>query len=640
MRSKLLSTRYLQPGETENEMYTRVDRAVMGYCTVCRRYMSDGIFLPNSPTLANAGTTTIGGLSACYVLPITDSLESIYQTLTDAAIVHKHFGGTGFNFSSLRPTGSPIKSTGGTACGPLKVIELFNQSAETVAQGGKREGANMGILNDDHPDIVKFIHYKRDKGRLRHFNLSVGITDESRSGFGELVSHVAEAAWECGCPGMVFLNRLERDNPTPHLGKIEATNPCGEQPLLPYESCNLGSINLSKFVSTDGLFDYEEFTRVIQTSVEFLDRVIDCNRYPTPKIAVATKATRKIGLGIMGWADALIKMDIQYTSNQAIGVINAIGEVFQKVAHETSVVRGEELGVYPDYEGGEERRNATVTTIAPTGTLSYLAGCSSGIEPVYEFKHVRTSEEGSQIINHPLYELAARRDMLDQVAHKIGWEWHLKHQEAWQRYIDNAVSKTINIPKTTTVDEVEKIYNAAFDYDIKGLTIYRDGSKGEQVLTGQVTQPVNDIVEVIANRKKLQSGCGEIRVDCAELISRPNIPYEVVILTSGGCRASNEFMGKVISKYIHDPRLIGDEETTIRRICKTAHKVECTTAMKNPRSMGKSCADVIAKRMEQVWSGKSKIPNDPKCPQCGSSITFQGGCGSGECGNCGWSGCS
>lgn len=653
IRSKVLSTRYLLPGETEPEMYIRVAKAIIGgepeEWGPYGQLMHDGIFLPNTPTLVNAGTTKPGGFSACYVVPVEDSLDGIYQSLHHAAIIHKAFGGTGFNFSSIRPKGSLIQSTGGQSCGPVKVMHLFNESAGVIRQGGIREGANMGILNSTHDDIHEFIHCKEDGQSFSHFNISVGFEDKPDE---ELLGEIASAAWKTGCPGVVFLDMINVDNPTPKLGKIDATNPCSEQPLLPYESCNLGSINLSKFVEGDAI-NLSRLGYAVRSAVRFLDAVIDKNQYPLERVRTATLTTRKIGLGVMGWADLLILLGIPYCSEDALTTIDEIGGVLRNVAIEESVELGKEKGYYPDYyeHGGFQRRNASLLTIAPTGSLHKLARCSSGIEPIYDWETTVTIEAGTFTIEHPLKSLAADRDLLGDIAHNIPWLWHLRHQARWQSWIDNGVSKTINLPSSATPEDVYQIYNQAYKMGCKGVTIYRDGSKSAQVLSSATTTTTGERLlanhpdqrpVTVGTRYPAYSGCGKLRVECDCLIESPTVPYEVVILTSGGCKANNEFTGKLISKYIHDPRLLGDELTTVSRICDTAHRVECSTAMRNPKSEGKSCPDIIAKRMEAVWLKKEvRAGKDtPTCPDCGNVLEFGSGCSKGSCPVCGWSGCT
>jgi len=639
MKEKLLKDRYLQPGErTERDVYERVAKFIgredRKYTETLLNAMSHGIWLPNTPTLVNAGVPGAGGLSACYVLPVEDSLDGIYRTVWHAARVHKYFGGTGFNFSRLRPRGSLIQSTKGKACGPVKVMELLNESAGVVSQGGKREGANMGILNADHPDIQEFIHCKDSGSGLSHFNISVGIKDSDMQSDNGLVHTIAEHAWRTGDPGVVFLDRLNETNRFPERGVIDCTNPCGEQPLRPYESCNLASINLSKLIPEGETFDYGMLDDTVRLSVRALNDVIDLNTFPIPEIREATLLSRKIGSGVMGWADLLIKMGISYQSTEAIQLIDKIGSRYYDVA--TREVPGRTYN------------NETVMTIAPTGTLSFLADCSSGIEPVFDWTYTRESEAGIVTLEHPLTDLARQHGLLEDTAKHISVEWQLKHMAAWQNHVDNAVSKTINLSSSATVQDIEDAIHLAWKLKCKGITVYRDGSKDKQVLTSvRPTGPIpgrgqpsskGDRVERYGRTLDFPTGCGEIHVTTNNNIADDH-PYEAYVLTQGGCKANMEGMGKVISKYIHDPRLYGDEKTTIKRIISTLSKVECTTAMKNPNSAGKSCPDILAKRMNAFWFTESEIVTN-KCPQCGTVLSFGSGCRSGTCMTCGWSGCS
>lgn len=632
MREQLLRDRYLQPGEqTETDMYKRVARFISRgedtYEDELFRAMAGGFWLPNTPTLVNAGTSSGGGLSACYVLPIEDSLDGIYKTVWDAAKVHKAFGGTGFNFSHIRGKGELIRSTGGRACGPIKVMHLLNESAGVVSQGGKREGANMGILNSDHPDIHEFIRCKDNDGVLTHFNISVGLYDRDLRDNPELIREIAEHAWRTGDPGVVFLDRLSEGNLHPELGPIECTNPCGEQPLRAYESCNLASINLSKFVDEySQTFDIKMFSSYVRLSIQALNDIVDLNTFPIPEIEEATLRTRKIGSGVMGWADALVKLGISYQSPNAIEMIHSIGNIYLEVAKDEANGRG----------------NETLLTIAPTGTLSYLANCSWGIEPIYDWSYSRESESGIDTVKSELYGTALQRGIAESsLAKNISYQVQIQHVAAWQQYVDNAVSKTINFPASVKVEDIENAIRFAWERKCKGITIYRDGSKSKQVIktvTQSEIKGAENVSEVVSHRKKFPTGCGNIRVDCAELPQRPNVPYEVIVLTSGGCKANNAFTGKLISKYIHDPRLEGQEIDTVRRICDTARTITCDTAILNRKSSGKSCADIIAKYMEQRWL--QKTIDQQTCPQCGAILTFGRGCRNGTCTNCNWSGCS
>ena len=645
MREKLLRDRYLQPGENcEQDMYHRVAKFISqgdeSYEDELFRAMDQGYWLPNTPTLVNAGTNSGGGLSACYVLPIEDSLDGIYKTVWDAAKVHKAFGGTGFNFSHIRGKGFPIKSTGGKACGPIKVMELLNMSAGVVSQGGKREGANMGILNSDHPDIHEFIRCKDTDDTLTHFNISVGLYDRDLTDNPGLISEIAEHAWRTGDPGVVFLDRLSDSNLRPDIGPIDCTNPCGEIALRAYESCNLASINLSKLVG-DGGFKYGLFDDYIELSVRALNDIIDLNTYPIPEIEKATKLTRKIGSGIMGWADALVMLGISYQSEEAINLIHQIGKQYIESAKSFA----------------ELHHNETVLTIAPTGTLSYLAGCSWGIEPIYDWEYTRESESGIDVVKSNLLKKALHDRIADESLSKnISYEWQIKHQATWQKYVDNSISKTINFQASATVKDVEDAIRLAWKSGCKGITVYRDGSKQKQVITSR-KQPIDPKVtdghnvERFGTTLDFITGCGRIHITCNERDKDSGVPFEVYNLSDGGCAAYGEALGKVMSKYIHDPRLSGGERETVSRLVKTLKKVDCPTALRNPKSQGKSCADIIAQRMSMVWlqapqgghntkSGKQDtVVETATCPQCGATLTFGRGCRNGTCVQCNWSGC-
>lgn len=504
------------------------------------RLMASLDFLPNSPTLMNAGRP-LGQLSACFVLPIEDSLESIFETLKATAFIHKSGGGTGFNFSQLRPKGDVVFSTSGVASGPISFMKVFDAATEAIKQGGKRRGANMGILNIDHPDIEEFIKVKNKPGELSNFNLSVAITDTfiealkkgedfplinprthkvvKRVSSERLFHQICEMAWLSGDPGVIFLDTINRFNPTPHMGKILATNPCGEQPLLPYESCNLGSINLAHFVK-DKKIDWERLRETVHLAVRFLDDVIEVNRFPLPQIAKKTTLIRKIGLGIMGFADMLIKMRIGYSEDRALEIAEKVMKFINEESMKASAELAIERGSFPAYPGSlwdkwgfPPLRHATTTTIAPTGTLSLIAGVSSGIEPLFGIYYERKTLDGVLIKEfHPLFEeileeegfkeseietlkeeikekgLISRIKMRESIkklfytALEIPWERHLAIQRVFQKYTHNAVSKTINLPESASVEEVKKIYLLAYTWGLKGVTIYRYGSKSEQVI--------------------------------------------------------------------------------------------------------------------------------------------------------------
>jgi ribonucleoside-diphosphate reductase alpha chain len=494
-------------------------------------------FLPNSPTLMNAGRK-YQQLAACFVLPIEDSIESIFDTLKYAAMIHQSGGGTGFNFSNLRPKGDTVKASSGVASGPIGFMQIFDASTEQIKQGGMRRGANMGILNVDHPDIIEFITTKDDPKVLTNFNISVAITDEFMTALNEnktyslinprnkqVVREVKSKkifdllvlmAWKNADPGVIFIDTINRVNPTPNLGKIESTNPCGEVPLLPWEACNLGSINVSNFVKDGGL-DYKRLTGTIQDAVHFLDNVIDANKYPLEKIEKIVKGNRKVGLGIMGFADLLIQLGVKYGSERSFEIADELMGFIEKEAHRTSEQLAQERGVFPNYErsiydGISRLRNATLTSIAPTGTISIIAGCSSGIETIFGVVFRREILAGQVFFDiNPHFEKIAKEggfystELMEKIANQgiitdmpevpeevrevfvtaleVPPDAHVKMQAVFQRNVDNAVSKTVNLPQNATVKDVEKIFLLAYELNCKGITVYRYGSKEHQVLS-------------------------------------------------------------------------------------------------------------------------------------------------------------
>lgn len=505
-------------------------------------------FLPNSPALMNAGRE-LQQLAACFVLPVEDSLSSIFDAIKHTALIHQSGGGTGFSFSRLRPTNDRVLSTSGIASGPVSFMKVFNMATEVIKQGGTRRGANMGILRIDHPDILDFIMAKDDPKELTNFNISVGVTDEfmksvevnreyyltnprdkkkvRRLSAARVFDLIVESAWRSGEPGILFLDRINKDNPTPDIGDIEATNPCGEQPLLPYEACNLGSVDLSKMVikkKGSAEIDYERLERVIKIGVRFLDNIIDVNRYPLPQIERITKGNRKIGLGVMGFADMLIKLGIPYDSNEAINQADRIMRFIRKIADGTSYEIAKERGPYPNFyqvrskkTGNMAMRNATRTTVAPTGTLSIIANCSSGIEPLYGISYVRTVMDDIKLfeVNPFFIEIAKEqsfysKELIDSLAnresiqeiedipgairrlfvtsHDISPEFHVRMQAAFQRHVDNAVSKTVNFPNNAIIKDVKRAFLLAYKEGCKGITIYRSGIRKKQVLSCQNIQ--------------------------------------------------------------------------------------------------------------------------------------------------------
>ncbi len=558
----VLETRYfrkgedLKPIENAKQMFERVagniakadknygasDEKINQTADVFYRLMTSLDFMPNSPTLMNAGAA-LQQLSGCFVLPIEDDMESIFQAIKDTAMIHKSGGGTGFSFSRLRPSNDAVKTTGGVASGPISFMRVFNAATEEIKQGGTRRGANMGILRIDHPDILHFIKSKADQTALNNFNISVGLTEdfmktvENKEKFdlinpktkekvrsvdaNKIFDLIVKMAWKNGEPGIIFLDRMNKDNPTPEIGEIEATNPCGEQPLLPYESCNLGSINLKQMVK-DGKIDWDHLKITVYKAVHFLDNVIDMNRYPLQQISENTLANRKIGLGVMGFAEMLFLLNISYCSDKGV----ELGEKVMKFVDETARKASEELaekrGPFPNFQKSiykNERpiRNAARTTIAPTGTISIISDCSSGVEPLFAISFVKNVMDKHKLFetNKIFKNIAKERGFYSKeliekiaqegtiahmdeipedikklfvVAHDVAPIWHIKMQAAIQKYTNNAVSKTVNFSNKATEDDIRKVYNLAYTLNCKGVTVYRDGSRDMQVLQTKKTK--------------------------------------------------------------------------------------------------------------------------------------------------------
>jgi ribonucleoside-diphosphate reductase alpha chain len=553
----VLKKRYLQRDENQNvtespvELFERVAHAVSEAesdfrSQISKREVEEKFFqmmnrlefIPNSPTLMNAGTS-LGQLSACFVLPVEDSIDGIFESLKNMARIHQTGGGTGFDFSRLRPKGDLVSTTKGSASGPASFMSIFNQATGVIVQGGRRRGANMGILRCDHPDIEDFIEAKIQEGSFSNFNLSVGITDKfmeavQKNGSFDLVNPRTKekvrsikasslfdlmlySSWRTGDPGMIFLDEINRHNPTPRLGRIEATNPCGEIPLLPYESCNLGSIDLSKFVK-NGAMEWDRLKKAVWWGIRFLDDVIQVNKYPLPQIEQIASGNRKIGLGVMGFADMLIRMGIPYTSDDAVKTASTVMKFFHQVSIEASVDLARERGVFPNHaqsvfsKKNIKLRNATVNTVAPTGTISIIAGCSSGIEPLFALSYVRNVLSGTRFFEtHPMFEMELRRrglyskELMAEVGRvgslrdiqsipedlkevfitsfDVSADIHLRIQAAFQEHTDNSVSKTINLPSDATVEDVRRIFMMAHELKCKGITIYRYNTKQGQVLS-------------------------------------------------------------------------------------------------------------------------------------------------------------
>ena len=679
-------------------------------------------FLPNSPTLMNAGRH-LGQLSACFVLPVGDSMEEIFDSIKNAALIHKSGGGTGFSFSRLRPKGSTVNSTGGVASGPVSFMKVFNSATEAVKQGGTRRGANMGILRVDHPDILEFIACKNDTHEINNFNISVGITEKFMEAVAkgedyelrdpssglvtgtlsakEVYDKIVDSAWRTGEPGIVFLDRLNRDNVTPTLGEIESTNPCGEQPLLPYESCNLGSINLVRHLKkTESGYeiDWDRLKKTVHSAVHFLDNVIDVNKYPLPEIDRVTKLTRKIGLGIMGFADMLLYLGVPYNSEEGVETAQKLMAFIEKEGKDASAKLAETRGAFPLFNestlaGGVPVRNATVTTIAPTGTLSIIAGVSSGVEPVFAFAYIRNIMDGTHFIetNAILKERLERSGLLSDelmsriakegtlahipglpeeikrvfvCAHDVSPIWHIRMQAAFQDHTDNAVSKTVNFVSSATREDVSEVYQLAWRLGCKGTTIYRDGSRAEQVLNiGKVSgeaEPAPEYGHIQPRpRPGVTTGFTEkVKIGCGNLYITVNYDEKGIceVFTNtgraGGCPSQSEATARLVSVGIRsgiDPKKIIQQRQGIR----------CPSTIRQPGLGVTSCPDAIARALEKVLKATEKheaivpvpvpasaapqaiTPAQAKlakyCPECGARLEHEGGCVT--CRNCGYSKC-
>ena len=749
MRNEILRQRYLRKDpegdvvETEDQMIRRVadtialveakygagDGQVKRYAEEFYESMRCGRFLPNSPTVMNAGRPR-GMLSACFVLPLEDSIDGIFDTVKHTALIQRAGGGTGFSFDRLRPTGDRVSSSGGRTSGPLSFGRVLSETTQAIQQGAFRRGANMGMMSVEHPDILKFMHAKRDLGALTNFNLSVKIPDGfmrrmeenpnaphvvvnprtkkryviPRSGnidscaiddllaeneaaegcytVGEVWNVIVRNAHATGEPGLCFIDRANADNPTPHLGQIEATNPCGEQPLLPYEACTLGSINVSRFVGEggDGL-DWNSLEKMIRLGVRFLDNVIGANRYPIPQIEEITLGNRKVGLGIMGFADTLILLGIRYDSEQAVQFAEELASFIQKHAHQASEELAKERGCFPNWRGSRwdtkyqrPMRNAAVTTVAPTGSISLLAACSSGIEPLFRVALRRKILDGQEFESlHPLIEeLGAKqgwlsdrvRDLLSQgtlpgdipeipeeladvlrTAHEIGPEWHVRIQAAFQKHTDNAVSKTVNLSADATVNDVDRVYRLAYESGCKGITVYRDGCRENQVITaaGQTAQPRLGAASPRARPRKVNgttikaaSGCGSLFVT----INRDEKgPFEVFtnLGKAGGCPSQSEATARTLSVALRsgiEPEILIEQLKGIRCLSTIARRKD------NKNIDVLSCPDAIARALEAAIGQDYEpviIESSNKCPDCTYPLRREAGCN--VCDNCGYTKC-
>ena len=704
-------------------------------------------FLPNSPTLMNAGRE-LQQLSACFVLPVEDSLDSIFTKVKETALIHKSGGGTGFAFSRLRPEGDVVGSTGGVASGPVSFINAFDAATDVVKQGGTRRGANMGILHVTHPDVLRFIKSKEDGTHLSNFNISVAVTEDfmvkaekgedydlvnPRTGqvtgqlnAAEVFQQMTELAWRTGDPGIVFLDRINRDNPNPQLGDIESTNPCGEQPLLPYESCNLGSLNLARMVrytDDDVTVDWDRMSEVITSAVHMLDCVIDMNDYPIQEIADMSRRTRRIGLGVMGWSDLLIQMGVRYDSVEALELAREVMKFIQEETYRASCELAESRGPFPEWQNSAYNegpaslpmRNSAPVTIAPTGTISIIAGASSGIEPLFALSYVRNVMDNTRLVEgNAFLEAVARHEgfytpeLMEQLAsigsledldvpewvkdvfrvsHDIDPRWHVRMQAAFQEYTDNAVSKTINFSHEATVDDVAEAYRSAYTLGCKGITVYRDGSKAEQVLsTGNGAQESSgdnpadpddpDAVKImglgsrVPRRRprqihgiteRVRTGHGNMYVTVN--MDSDGLPFEVfgTMGKAGGCDAA---LLEAVSRLISLALRAGIDPSEVTR---QLRGITCCPAWDNGVLVG-SGPDAVALVLDNITNGGNALESAPtsvqlslageatvngtnghspapvyptgfsqRCPECNGGVVNQEGCLT--CYSCGWNKC-
>lgn len=763
---KVLERRYLikdtegRVTETPAEMFRRVAKnlsqaeLVYGADEARRQEVEDEFysmmasldFIPNSPTMMNAGRE-LQQLSACFVLPVPDSIDGIFEAVKQAALIHKTGGGTGFAFSRIRPSNDMVMTTRGVASGPVSFMKVFDAATETIKQGSTRRGANMGILRVDHPNILDFIRMKSDMKTLTNFNISVAITEkfmeavekneeyelvnpktqeiEGKLNAREVFNLMIRNAWKNGDPGIIFLDRINRAHTTPHVMPIESTNPCGEQPLMPNESCNLGSINLVNMLNENGTrVDYEHLRRVIQLSVRFLDNVVDMNKYPVDAIREVTLGSRKIGLGVMGWADMLYRMEIPYNSDKAIQLAETVMAYIEDEGHRTSQALAEDRGVFPYWQGsvyekrGVKMRNSTVTTIAPTGTISIIAGCSGGIEPQFALVFFRNVMDNTKLpevhgyfkevlareglYSEELMEKIAEQGSLQEIeeipesirrvfvtAHDITPEWHIRMQAAFQKYTDNAVSKTVNFSSMATPEDVEHVYMLAYELGCKGVTIYRDGSRDNQVLNvGRVKEkapteealpeisvpvaaaslspaieasltenvrfdsmdankhlkPRPDVVDGKTYRAQTPLGTAFVTVNS----NGDNEPFEV--FTNVGKAGSDtaavaEAIGRLISLVLRMPSVLSPTDR-VKEVVKQLQGIggmhHLGYGQKTIRSLPDAVAQVLAQHLNLV------IGENPSefiqarvgdlCPECGNaSLLFQEGCK--KCYTCSYTEC-
>ncbi len=707
---KVLKRRYLKrddqgnPTETPEELFKRVANNIAhadllydnhadmkGVSDEFYSIMTNLEFLPNSPTLMNAGRK-LQQLSACFVLPIEDSMESIFQTVKDAAIIHKSGGGTGFSFSRLRPKGDIVHSTDGKASGPVSFMSVIDAATDVVTQGGKRRGANMGVLRVDHPDITEFITCKEEEGQFHNFNISVVVTSKFMEALKgnkdfalvnprnnkvvknikaeEIFSRITEQAWKNGEPGLIFIERINETQPTPELGDIESTNPCGEQPLLPYESCNLGSINLAKMVRREKgnlVIDWDRLKKTIRTAVHFLDNVIDVNKFPLKEIEKITKGNRKIGLGVMGFADLLLQLQIPYDSEEGLQTAEELMQFIEKESNNASQALAEKRGSFPNIEKSihdQPMRNATTTTIAPTGSLSIIAHCSSGIEPLYALAYLRKAVEEELLVINPYLEETAKKEgfyseqLMREIAEtgtvqnnenvpgkiqrifktalEIDYTWHVKMQAAFQKYTDNAVSKTINLPTSATQEDVRNAFLLAYNSGCKGITIYRDKSRLEQVLyPGKKPRKRPSMMKGTTTKFRI-GNCGNLYVTVNE--DEKGVCEVFVNIGGEGCPPLSEAVGRLISLALRSG-------IDVNAVLKQIRGIRCIGCVSDEDTVVLSCPEAIARALEAQVKGSVKF--NPKtgfrprpldiCPVCNTIMTHKEGCL--VCENCSYTQC-
>ncbi len=734
---RILEARYLKKEpdgnliETPKDMFLRVanniaeanaiyDEPVEESATEFYEMMAKLEFLPNSPTLMNADND-LQQLSACFVLPVEDSMDGIFDSIKNAALIHKSGGGTGFSFSRIRPKNDIVKTTGGVASGPISFMRIFDEATNTVKQGGKRRGANMGVMKVDHPDIRDFITCKEDEDQLNNFNISVAITEDFMEAYindekyelinprtgkidrledaNEIFNLIVEMAYKNGEPGIIFLDKINEENPTPEIGEIESTNPCGEQPLLPFEACNLGSINLSKM--TDGPIgnaeiNYDKLASTVKKAVHFLDNVIDMSEFPLDKITEMVQGNRKIGLGVMGYSDMLLKLGLAYNSQEAVETAEDIMGFINKKAKEASHELAKRRGPFPNFDKSiyeKEYRNATTTTIAPTGSISIIAGTSSGIEPLFALAYERHVIDETLVELHPIFaQLAEERGLMsddlkeklasqssiqgiDEIpddlkeifitSHDISPDWHIKTQAAFQKHVDNAVSKTINFKNDASKEDVKEAYELAYKLGCKGITIYRDGSRSGQVLTTKSSDQDKKDSKSKRDRPKVTVGTTEkTLIGCGKLYITINSDEEGIceLFTTtgkgGGCHAQSEAISRLTSLALRSGM-------PVEEITDQLKGIRCEAAMIRTEVRNLSCPDAIGRALEisnengdltikdknfNSEAVKEKaaeavrgfnFKNNPeeirKCPECKGELASDGGCV--VCNSCGWSKC-